>query len=256
MVTALPDSRRDRPAALVPGCTLAGSPQDLTCTLNPVPERTLILLLCVSALALAENPGGVEPCELEEPQAASTSQPPAPAPGQPTYQPITGKERFQWFVNSTVGPASLFGAGILSSAWGTLLNSPEEYGGTWRGFGQRYGMRLTGVSTGNAIEATMGAIWGEDPRYFRATSAKPFKGRVGHIVKYTFVAPYKDGKERLAIARISGNVGNNILSRYWRVPSETDWSSTGSRIALGFLGRMGSNAFNEFWPDVRRLLKR
>jgi len=29
-------------------------------------------------------------------------------------------------------------------------------------------MRLTGVSTGKAIEAGLGSLWGEDPRYFRA----------------------------------------------------------------------------------------
>ena len=71
----------------------------------------------------------------------------------PDYKPITGTQRFNWFVVSTVGPTSLLLAGPLSAAWGTALNSPREYGPGWEGFGKRYGMRLTGVSTGNAIEA-------------------------------------------------------------------------------------------------------
>src|SRR5581483_3961653 len=81
------------------------------------------------------------------------------------YTPITGLERFKWFVKSTVGPSSLFLSGPLSAALGTATDSPEEFGPHWDGYGKRYGMRLTGVSTGNAMEA-MGAIWGEDPRYF------------------------------------------------------------------------------------------
>ncbi|HEY7615282.1 MAG TPA: hypothetical protein VH744_00625, partial [Terriglobales bacterium] len=89
-----------------------------------------------------------------------------------SYRPITGEQRFRWFVNNTVGPASL-GAGILSAGLGTARNNPEEYGPTWEGFGKRYGMRLTGVSTGNAMEAGLGSLWGEDPRYFRA-SHEPF----------------------------------------------------------------------------------
>jgi len=53
-----------------------------------------------------------------------------------------------WFVDSTVGPKSL-GAGVISAAWGTAFNNPEEYGPHWGGFAKRYGMRLTGISTSN-----------------------------------------------------------------------------------------------------------
>src|SRR5438128_12657658 len=77
----------------------------------------------------------------------------------PHYQAITGKERLNWFVFGTVGPQSLAG-GVISSAWGTLFNKPTEYGPHWEGFGKRYAMRLSGVSTGNAIEAGFGALWG------------------------------------------------------------------------------------------------
>jgi hypothetical protein len=57
------------------------------------------------------------------------------------------------------------GAGVISAAWGTAFNNPEEYGPQWRGFAKRYGMRLTGIATSNAIEAGLGSVWGEDPRY-------------------------------------------------------------------------------------------
>ena len=75
------------------------------------------------------------------------------------YQPITGQQRFKWFAQSTIGPQSL-AAGVFSAAFGTATDSPKEYHGTWEGFGKRYGMRLTGVSTGNAMEAGFGAFWG------------------------------------------------------------------------------------------------
>ena len=97
------------------------------------------------------------------------------------YSRITGTERLQWFAVSTVGPQSL-AAGVVSSAWGTAFNNPPEYRPTWEGFGKRYGMRLTGVSSGNAIEAGLGAAWGEDPRYFRA-ERQPIGGRLRHMVQ-------------------------------------------------------------------------
>ena len=69
------------------------------------------------------------------------------------YHPITSQERLKWFADSTIGPTSLVG-GLFSSALGTAVDTPSEYGPHWDGFAKRYGMRLTGISTGNAIEAT------------------------------------------------------------------------------------------------------
>src|ERR1700730_14663680 len=88
-------------------------------------------------------------------------------------QPITAKQRADWFALSTFGPEGLAG-GVISAGWGTLFNKPREYGTHWEGFGQRYGMRLTGVSVSNAMEAGFGTLWGEDPRYLRVPG-KPFK---------------------------------------------------------------------------------
>ena len=98
---------------------------------------------------------------------------------------------------------SLVFAGPVTAGWGTAFDHPHEYGTSWEGFGQRYGMRLTGVSTGNAMEASLGAIWGEDPRYFR-TEGQPFKKRLMNILDLTFRAYRDDGERHFAYARIWG----------------------------------------------------
>jgi len=174
-------------------------------------------------------------------------------PAQPVsnYRPITGGERLHWFVVSTVGPTSLLAAGPLSAAIGTAMDRPKEYGPHWDGFGSRYGMRLTGISTGNAMEAGLGSLWGEDPRYFRSG-----KGGVGGRVKYaigtTFLAPGREGQWRPAYARLAGDLGNNFLSNAWRVDSESGAGDALLRSLLGVAARMGGNAFQEFWPDLSK----
>jgi len=170
------------------------------------------------------------------------------------YMPITPEERLQWFVRSTVGLQSLLLAGPFSAGWGTAFGNPPEYNNGWKGFAQRYGMRLTGLSTGNAMEASLGAIWGEDPRYFRTTN-QPFKKRVINVIDLTFRAYRPDGDRHFAYARTMGNVGNNFLSNTWRVPSESDWQSASLRVLAGIGGRAASNAFQEFFPDVVRLIR-
>jgi len=159
-------------------------------------------------------------------------------------------------VRSTVGPHSLFLSGPLSAAWTSAFNLPSEYGPHWDGFAKRYGMRLTRISTGNAIEASLGALWGEDPRYFRSPD-RAFGAQVRYVVWSAFVAPHRDGGFRPAYARFAGIVGNNFLSNTWRVPSENGPGDAALRCVWGVLGRMGSDAFSEFWPDVQeKVLKR
>ncbi|HST12696.1 MAG TPA: hypothetical protein VLL05_20135 [Terriglobales bacterium] len=171
------------------------------------------------------------------------------------YQPASGGDRVKWFAVSTAGPLGLLAAGPISAGFGTAINRPKEYGPHWEGFGDRYGMRLTGVSTGNAMEAGLGALWGEDPRYF-PSPRRGFGTRVKYVIRTTFVAPHRDGTWHPAYARYIGNVGNNFLSNTWRVNSENGPGNALVRCVFGVVGRMSGNAFAEFWPDVRKRIWR
>ena len=165
------------------------------------------------------------------------------------YHQITAHERLHWFVSGTIGPAHLAG-GLFTSAFGTALDRPKEYGPGWPGFGERFGMRLTGVATSNAIEATAGALRGEDPRYFRAPDER-FGGRVKNVIWQAFFARSTEGNFTFAYARATAIAGNNFLSNTWRPNSEAKVHDALLRTGEGFAGRMASNAFEEFWPDVK-----
>jgi hypothetical protein len=170
---------------------------------------------------------------------------------QPPVRPITPYERLEWFTKASIAPTNLLGGAALAG-WGTLFNDPREYGTHWDGFGDRYGMVMSSVVTGNAMEAGLGAIWGEDPRYRRASVGSSMGGRLGHVVKWTFAAPGGDGTLRPAYARYLAIAGTSFLSNSWREPSEANNSQALDRIAFGFLGRMGTNTWDEFWPDAKK----
>ena len=164
------------------------------------------------------------------------------------YDPIGHRERLHWFLTNTAGPTHLAG-GVITSAFGTAIDRPKEYGPGWGGFGDRFGMRLTGVSTGNAMEASIGALWGEDPRYFRVPE-EPFKARVRNVIRLTFVARRPDASFAPAYARFIAVSSNNFLSNTWRADSEANNHDAALRTLEGIAGRMAGNAFEEFWPDV------
>jgi hypothetical protein len=163
-------------------------------------------------------------------------------------QPITGQERIRWAVRNTIGTGAL-----LSAGWGTLFDVPKAYGTHWDGFGERYGIRLSALAVSNTMEAGLGAIWGEDPRYTRDAGA-PFKNRIGHALKMTFMAENRDGGVMPAYARFMAIPTSNFLSNSWRADSDATLDHAAIRTGFRFLGRLGCNTFQEFWPDVKQKL--
>jgi hypothetical protein len=67
----------------------------------------------------------------------------------------------------------------------------------------------------------------------------------------TFLADHRDGRVTLAYARFAAISGSNFISNAWRAPGDDSAGNAAVRIGLGFLGRFGSNTFDEFWPDVQ-----
>ena len=172
-----------------------------------------------------------------------------------TLQPLTAKGRVSWAAYGTLGLPNLSG-GLISSGWGTLFNKPPEYGPHWAGFGKRYGMRLTGSATSNTMEVSLGALWGEDPRYYRLGAGESPGSRVKNALKQAFLAHDRNGKVMPAYARYAAIPGANFLSNTWRADSEAEVSHALVRTGLGFLARITSNAFAEFWPDIKGATRR
>ncbi len=208
-------------------------------------------------VALAVPAWGQSPVQNDasQPTDASAPKPSLITPLKPqtegeVYRPITARQRLRWFITNPIMPSHLVG-GVFTSALGTAADRPKEYGPGWPGFADRFGMRLTGIVTSNAIEASAGAIWGEDPRYFRTPEA-PFKLRVKSVFRQTFEARRRDGDFAPAYARYLAYSGNNFLSNEWRVSSEANVHDALLRTGEAFLGRLVADAFAEFGPDIER----
>jgi hypothetical protein len=169
------------------------------------------------------------------------------------YVAVTPMQRLGWFDVKTFGLANLVGS-LPGAAVMTLRDRPYEAGPHWEGFAERYGVSVSTNALSNATEAGLGAIWGEDPRYRRAGTGVAFKSRLGHIVQWTVVAPDREGELRPAYARFIAFSSSSFISNGWREPSDTTAGHSLDRIGIALLGRMGSNAFDEFWPDAKRKL--
>ncbi len=182
-------------------------------------------------------------------------QAPAPPLTAESYVPITGMQRIAWTVDGTVGKRSLTVVGPLATVWQTAFNSPEEWGRGVSGIAKRYAQREADVAISNSIEAGLGALWGEDPRYIRS-GRKGIWPRARYAMRTVFLAQRRDGSLKPAWGRYAGNTLNNVIENAWLPPSVTTPGQTVMRSALGFLGRLGGNAWEEFWPDVARRFRK
>ena len=212
----------------------------------------IALGLCTPAIVLSQEP------EKPEAPVAKPQGPPEQTlktiSAQAPYMPITGRQRVEWVGLQTFGPESLL-VGLWTASIGTARDKPSEYGPHWAGFGKRYAMRFSGVAASNTIEAGLGALWGEDPRYVRVAD-KALRARIANVFIMSFAARRRDGRLMPAYAKYIAIPGNNFLSNTWRVSSESTTGAAFRRTGYGVLGEITSNAWAEFWPDIRRFVLR
>ena len=74
----------------------------------------------------------------------------------------------------------------------------------------------------------------------------PLKGRVGYVIRMTFMAHNRNGKDMPAYARFIAFPASSFISNEWTPHSQSNTSDAAIRVGLGFLSRMGENAWKEF----------
>ena len=168
------------------------------------------------------------------------------------FHPITATERATWLGQSVYGPRSLT-AGVFVAGFQTVTDWPSEWEHTWRGFGRRYAARDAAIATSNSIEAALGSMWDEDPRYFRC-ACDSMRGRAANAAKLTFLARRRDGHLAPAWARYAGTATGGVAQKAWLPPSLDEWQQVALRAGTAFAGRFVGNLWTEFWPDIRQRL--
>jgi hypothetical protein len=217
----------------------------------------LVRLAAVVLLCLLPGRANAQTSSPDDPVnrlSLEQAQPAASADTADMYVPIDAAERVEWVVVGTVGPTSL-AVGVLAAGWQSGFNLVPDWNQTWGGFGKRYGERLADVALSNSIEAGLGAFWGEEPRYI-LSGRQGIWPRARYALKTVLLAQRSDGRLAPAWGRYAGNTLNNVIEDAWLPPKGITWEQTALRSLNGFLGRAASNLWGEFWPDVRKLIKK
>jgi hypothetical protein len=168
---------------------------------------------------------------------------------------LTSQDRVRWVVDGSVSPGAL-GVAALSASWQTAVASGSEWGGGWSGFEKRYAARVAQTTVSNSIEAGLGSLWGEDPRYRPSEQRRGIWTRTGHALKYVVLSERRDGRLRPAWSRFIAVPVTSVAENAWLPPGERTAKATAIRAGTGLIGRVASNLYREFRPETKRLIAR
>ena len=197
-------------------------------------------MFCALVAAVAAPAGFAQtPTGALAPAAAAVA-----APTQSSVPPIDAHVRWKWLLVENLSPAAL-AENVAIGGVDTLFNTPKEYQPHWKGFGLRIGLITENYALKSSMEVGLGSIWGEDPRYIR-TEGLPLKRRLASVIKMTFLARTRSGDTMPAYSRFVAFPASSFLANEWEPHSQATANEALVRVGLGFLSRMGENAYKEF----------
>ena len=229
--------------------------------MQPALMTLMLFRLLVSSATAATVPSlkfSIDDPNLKDPQheagaGSANSQAPTALSKASMVQlaPLTGRQKFRFYLRSTYGSTSL-AFSLTGSGINQARDAVPEWGQGMAGYGKRFASSFAQKAVDRSIWLGMGALWHEDPRYFASNRSGIWK-RTLYAAGQTFVAHKDSGGTRFAYSRFVGAFSAAYISRQWypdAYHTTSDYLSAGATsIGIG----MAKKVFFEFWPDMKRM---
>ncbi len=168
--------------------------------------------------------------------------------------PPTWADRRHVFFRKLLGPQAILET-VPGVAFDTARGFPGQWGRGGTGIAKRFGSQYGQFVTGELIELGVSALHREDPRYFRMPQGR-FGPRLRHALVSTVVVRGMHGSRTPGLARLANVYGSWAIATTWNPPDQRNAAKIFAYGTLGLGIKAGSNVFREFWPDVKKRLKR
>ena len=224
-----------------------------------------MIAVCVVAVAAAVsvNSQTMEPVAAEQQTPAQTpTQTPAQTPTQTTttqtttqqtttQQPTTeeyefpsGRERFNRYMKSSVGPFRLgytaFTAGV--NQW---RDHPEEWGQGMKGYGKRYASSLGQNAIHQTVTYGLDLGLGLDTG-FQKSNREGFGPRLKHALLENITSRTKSGNRVISVPRLAGVYSGAIIAHQTWYPDRYNIQDSLRSGTTQFLTGFGINLVREF----------
>lgn len=169
------------------------------------------------------------------------------------YTPLTASERWRLYLRSAFGPAAI-ARSILAGAITQGTDTPKEWGGGAKAFGERIGSSFAQHIVRKSTETAAEMALHEDNRYIRSTETGFWK-RSKHAVASVFVARNEAGGEHFAYSRFGSAAGAAYISRIWQPHSTNSSGDEAVSFGLTIATDIGGNFIHEFLPSIKNGFK-
>jgi hypothetical protein len=200
-------------------------------------------------------PDGKEGSGAQNPSTGSQNNgPTVPATTTFSFTPLTPQGKFDFYLRKTFGLVAI-GRSLSLAGINQWRDDPTEWGQGMEGYGRRFASKFGHHTIRRTIQLGAGIWLREDPRYFRSERTG-FGPRTSHAVTSVFITRKDDGGSRFAYSRLIAVFGAALISRTWQPEDSRTVKNglTNGAISLGW--DVGNKVFEEFWPDIRRRLRR
>jgi hypothetical protein len=181
--------------------------------------------------------------------------PAAVAPNStPASPPLGVEDKLKLHVKRMIQP-TVFLKSAASAGLQQLRDSPPEWEQGAEGYGRRYASSYGFNGFKNIVQFGLDSTLREDPRYF-ATGKKGFASRAFYAALQAVYCYTDSGRRRFAFARVGSAYSAGFISGLW----EPDRVATAPKALLRGSQSVGidagTNVFKEFWPDIKKKLRR
>jgi len=168
--------------------------------------------------------------------------------------PIGAGDKFRIHALRVITPDKWLGWAAYSGIQ-QLRNDPHEWGQGATGFGRRFAANTGYTAVRNVLGFGLDSTLHEDPRFnkSRRTGIGP---RTKDALRQILICHTDSGGERFAFSRFGSAYATGFISLAWMPRSASSPSDGIINGTLSIAGDAGANVFLEFWPDIKKRLRR
>lgn len=172
----------------------------------------------------------------------------------PTYTPLGVEDKLKVHVKRVIQPSNF----LKSAAGGGiqhLRNTPREWGQGAEGYGKRVGSSLAFGASKNMVQFALDSTLHEDPRYF-PTGKQGVKQRAIYAALQAVRCRTDSGRTRFAYSRVGSALSAGFISNVWEPDRVATVPQAFVRGAESIGLDAASDIVKEFWPDIKKRLRR
>jgi hypothetical protein len=167
-----------------------------------------------------------------------------------TIEPLSPRDKAVRALRNTVAPQALANRALLAG-FSQLWDSPEEWSGDIKGYGQRFASRMGHLAVRQSIQLSTDVAFGLDPRYDRCECDR-FWDRTKHAWRRVLVARKDNGGEMISVTHLSAAFIPPMITDQWYPARYQTWGHKFSSGAEFLAFRGVTNMLREFWPEIGR----